>query len=52
MVAESKTEKNLGHNLTVTRLVPQPNTHLQTTIGCYIIKYTISDCIKRVMRVP
>ena len=36
MAADSKTEKNLGHNLTVTRLVSLPKTRLRTTTGRYI----------------
>ena len=43
MVADSKTEKNLGHNLTVTRLVSLPKTRLRTTTGRYIVKYTLRD---------
>ena len=43
MAEDSKTEKNLGHNLTVTRLVSLPKTHLRTTTGCYIVKYTLRE---------
>ena len=53
MVADSKTEKNLGHNLTVTRLVSLPKTRLRTTTGHYIVKYTLRDrsrCVSRVLR--
>ena len=52
MAADSKTEKNLGHNLTVTRLVSLPKTRLRTTTGRYIVKYTLSDRSRRVSRVP
>ena len=43
MAADSKTEKNLGHNLTVTRLVSLPKTRLRTTTGRYIVKYTPNE---------
>ena len=33
MAADSKTEKNLGHNLTITRLVFTAKTRLRTTTG-------------------
>ena len=36
-----KNGKNLGHNLTVTRLVLLPKTRLPTTTGRYIVKYTL-----------
>ena len=52
MAADSKTEKNLGHNLTVTRLVSLPKTRLRTTRGRYIVKYTLRDRSRRVSRVP
>ena len=42
MVADSKTQKKLGHNLTVTRAVLLPKTRLQTTTGHYTVKYTLS----------
>ena len=41
MAADSKTEKKLGHNLTVTRAVLLPKTRLRTTTGRYIVKYTL-----------
>ena len=52
MAADSKTEKNLGHNLTVTRLVSLSKTRLRTTKGHYIVKYTLRDrrCVSRVPR--
>ena len=43
MAADSKTEKKLGHNLTVTRVVLLPKTRLRTTTGRYIVKYTLRD---------
>ena len=52
MAADSKTEKNLGHNLTVTRLVSLPKTRLRTATGFYIVKYTLRDRSRRVSRVP
>ena len=35
MAADSKTEKKLGHNMTVTRTVLLPKTRLWTTTGQY-----------------
>ena len=41
MAADSKTEKKLGHNLTVARAVLRPKKRLCKTTGRYIVKYTL-----------
>ena len=44
MAADSKTQKKLGHNLTVTRAVLLPKTRLQTTAGTILHFEFVMEC--------
>ena len=47
MAADSKTEKNLGQSLTVTRLVLQPKTRLRSTFGVTYLRVFRGPAIAR-----